>query len=308
MYTYNENNFVNELIGYGLVEIFACIACIITAYYLCKVRKKMMSILIAAYVMKIFFANIFTQWLTIKVFTGKVDRYYVSIINILFGMALVALVKVASPARLSEIFVMTLLNDALAIIFFISPYYLIRHFLGQDQFYLIDSPNLFKSILMILLLIVIYTIGIFIIRIICKKLSKYYNFKHIITRVIAYIVFIIALLSSFTNYYNDEAYKHGNLNVLFIVIVALGVIMPYLASVYSRKLDEKEEMERKEALLKEKSKIDEATNASGRMTEEDRKFRHDIDKHMNVIKEMMDEGATEEEIKQYAEKIKETYK
>ena len=308
MYTYNENNFINELIGYGFVEIFACIACIITAYYLCKVRKKMMPVLIAAYVMKIFFANIFTQWLTIKVFTGPTDRYYVSFINILFGMALVALVKVASPARLSEIFVMTLMNDALAIIFFIGPYYLIRHFLGQDQFYVIDSPNLAKSILMILLLMVIYTIGVFIIRIICKKLSKYYNFKHKTTRVIAYIVFIIALLSSFTNYYNDEAYKHGNLNVLFILIVVLGVIMPYLASVYSRKLDEKEEMERKEALLKEKSEIDEVTNASEKMREEDRKFRHDIDKHMNVIKEMVDEGATEEEVKEYAESIKETYK
>ena len=93
MYTYNESNFVNELIGYGFVEVFACIACIITAYYLCKVRKDKMPILVCAYVGKIIFANVFMQWLTIKVFTGPLDRYYVSFINILFGMALVALLR-----------------------------------------------------------------------------------------------------------------------------------------------------------------------------------------------------------------------
>ena len=84
--------------------------------------------------------------------------------------------------------------------------------------------------------------------------------------------------------------------------------MPYLASVYSRKLDEREELERKTELLKEKNQITEIADDSGNITEEDRKFRHDIDKHMNVIKEMVDEGATEDEIKKYSEKIKETYK
>ena len=84
--------------------------------------------------------------------------------------------------------------------------------------------------------------------------------------------------------------------------------MPYLASVYSRKLDEREELERKEELLKEKDQITELVDDNGNITEEDRKFRHDIDKHMNVIKEMVDEGASEEEVKEYAESIKETYK
>ena len=306
MYTYNENNFWNELIGYGFVEIFACLACIITAYYLIKVRKDKMPILICAYIGKIIIANVVIQWLTIKVFTGPLDRYYVSFINILCGMALVALLKVSSPARLSEIFVMTLMNDALAVIFFIGPYYLIRHFIGKDQFYVINSPSILKTILMIVLMIAIFTVGLFIIRLICQKLGKYYNFKHKVTRVIAYIVFIVALLSSFSNYYNDEAYKHGNLNVLFIFIVFLGVIMPYLASVYSRKLDEKEELERKEELLKEKEIIEESSEKN--LTKEDRKFRHDIDKHMNVIKEMAEEGASEEEIEEYARNIKETYK
>lgn len=308
MYTYNESNFVNELIGYGFVEVFACIACIITAYYLCKVRKNKMPILVCAYVGKIIFANVFMQWLTIKVFTGPLDRYYVSFINILFGMALVALIKVSSPARLSEIFVMTLMNDAIAVIFFIGPYYLVRHFLGKDEIYFINSPDVLKTILTIAILIIVFTLSLFIIRLICKKLSKYYDFKHKATRVIAYIVFIVALLSSFSNYYNDEAYKHGNLNVLFVFIVILGVIMPYLASVYSRKLDEREELERKEELLKEKDQITELADDNGNITEEDRKFRHDIDKHMNVIKEMVDEGASEEEVKEYAESIKETYK
>ena len=61
-------------------------------------------------------------------------------------------------------------------------------------------------------------------------------------------------------------------------------------------------------MLIEKDQITELVDDNGNITEEDRKFRHDIDKHMNVIKEMVDEGASEEEVKEYAESIKETYK
>ena len=59
-------------------------------------------------------------------------------------------------------------------------------------------------------------------------------------------------------------------------------------------------------MLKEKEIIEESSEKN--LTKEDRKFRHDIDKHMNVIKEMAEEGASEEEIEEYARNIKETYK
>ena len=88
----------------------------------------------------------------------------------------------------------------------------------------------------------------------------------------------------------------------------IGFTIPYIASVYVRKRDAKQEMEQHSRLVEEKEQISEANKDSNEMTEEDRKFRHDIDKHMNVIKEMVDEGASEDEVKEYAASIKETYK
>ena len=100
----------------------------------------------------------------------------------------------------------------------------------------------------------------------------------------------------------------GNLIILFVAVMAIGFTIPYIASVYVRKRDAKNQMDRKDELLEEKQQIREVTEDTDKITEEDRKFRHDIDKHMNVIKEMVDEGASEEEIKEYARGIKETYK
>ncbi|MBR3173277.1 MAG: hypothetical protein IKF24_01930, partial [Eubacterium sp.] len=120
--------------------------------------------------------------------------------------------------------------------------------------------------------------------------------------------YTLILISTFVSYYNSEAYVKGNLIVLFVIIMIIGFTIPYIASVYVRKRDAKQELEKKDKLLEEKEQISEANKDSNEMTEEDRKFRHDIDKHMNIIKEMVDEGASEEEIKKYAETIKETYK
>ena len=84
--------------------------------------------------------------------------------------------------------------------------------------------------------------------------------------------------------------------------------MLYGVSILIRKAMTKEVQEKNEELNKENLTMKEYYKIVNDSMENERKFRHDIDKHMNVIKEMVDEGASEEEVKEYAESIKETYK
>ena len=308
MYIFDINNFVNELIAFEFMEIFACIASITTAYYLCRVYKNKLYMVIGIYVFKMLIMNIVNEYLAYKVWPDDKGKFYVNLINLFCGLLMIAVVKIASPAKVSEIILMTLLHDAVAIVFFLCPYYIVKRLICNNEVYFYDSPKAWKTYLMIFILIIVYLICLWIIRKIVLKLSKYYRLKRKISIVLTYVVFGVMLFSSFTNYHDPSIYKNGNMILLFILIVAIGVTLPYLASIHTRKRDAKEELERNEKLVEERNHITELADDKNDLSEEDRKFRHDIDKHMNVIKEMVDEGANEEEVKEYAESIKETYK
>ena len=94
----------------------------------------------------------------------------------------------------------------------------------------------------------------------------------------------------------------------YLGTITAGLIMLYGISILVRKAMTKEVQEHNQELSKENATMKNYYKVVNETMENDRKFRHDIDKHMNVIKEMVDEGASEEEIKKYAETIKETYK
>jgi len=94
----------------------------------------------------------------------------------------------------------------------------------------------------------------------------------------------------------------------YLGTISLGLLMLYGVSILIRKAMTKEVQEKNEELNKENLTMKEYYKIVNDSMENERKFRHDIDKHMNVIKEMVDEGASEEEVKEYAESIKETYK
>ena len=309
MYQYDESNFINEMIGLAYVEIFITIMCCFLMYYLCRVKRNRLGVVVFFTIIKIYIWNIVSQ-IIIFYSKGNVDkvRLWVAMANIILGMTLIAIYKVCSEAKISELFAATMLEDAICLPFFVLPYLGLKKIMMNGSIYFYNSPNPIKSVLFIVIITTYYVLLLFLLRKFFKFFSKYFKFKRKITTVIVFTLYTLILISTFVSYYNSEAYVKGNLIVLFVIIMIIGFTIPYIASVYVRKRDAKQEMEQHSRLVEEKEQISEANKDSNEMTEEDRKFRHDIDKHMNVIKEMVDEGASEEEVKEYAASIKETYK
>lgn len=307
MYQYNPNNFINEMIGLAYVEIFITIMCCFLMYYLCRVEKKKLVWILIVTVIKIYIWNIVSQLIVFYAEgNAKYIRLGVVLFNIILGMVFIAVYKICSKATIPEVFAATMLEDAVCLPFFVVPYLLLKKVMLGGNIYFYNSPSPIKSVLFILILTAYYILVLFLLKKFFKFLQKYFKIRKKITIAIVFVLYTLILLTTFASYYNSEAYVSGNFMILFVFVTAIGFTIPYLASVYVRKRDVKMEMEKKEQLMQEKESMGEKQNDE--LTEEDRKFRHDIDKHMNVIKEMVDEGATEEEIEAYASSIKETYK
>ena len=307
MYQYNAHNFINEMIGLAFVEVFVYIMCLLMIHYLCRIDKKKMLWPAVGTFIKIFVWNIASQSIIFMTKTN-IDRtrFWVTLINIIIGMLLIAVYKIYGKAKISEIFAVTLLEDAISIVLFIAPYLLLKNYMTDGEIYFYNSPTPVKSVLFVLMLTVYYVLALLLVKKFMMFLEKHFHFRKKATSIIVFVLYGLTLVVTFLSYYNSEAYVKGNLIILFVITVAIGLTLPYLASIYVRRRDLKQEIERKEKLLEEKENIKAAGN--NELTYDDRKFRHDIDKHMNVIKEMADEGASEEEIKEYASSIKETYK
>ena len=309
MYQYDESNFINEMIGLAYAEIFITIMCCFLIYYLCRVEKKKLGWVVFGTVIKVGVWNIVSQ-LIIYYAKGNPEhiRLWVALLNVIIGTSLIAIYKICSQATIPELFAATMLEDAICLPIFVVPYLLLKKVMMNGTIYFYDSPNPVKSVLFIVILTAYYILALFLLKKFFKFFSKYFKIRRKVTIAIVFILYALILLSTVVSYYKSEAYVSGNFVILFVVIVVIGFTIPYLASVYVRRRDAKQELEKKDKLLEEKEQISEANKDSNEMTEEDRKFRHDIDKHMNVIKEMVDEGASEEEVKEYASSIKDTYK
>ena len=309
MYQYNANNFWNEMIGLAYVEIFITIMCCFLMYYLCRVKRNRLGVVVFCTIIKIYIWNIVSQ-IVITYAKGNPEkiRLWVAMVNIILGMSLIAVYKVCSEAKVSEIFAATMLEDAICLPLFVLPYLGLKKIMMNGNIYFYNSPSPIKSVLFIVIITAYYILVLFLLRKFFKFFQKYFRFKKRITTVIVFALYTLILISTFVSYYNSEAYVKGNLIVLFVAITTIGFTIPYLATVYVRRRDAKQELDKKDKLLQEQEQINEANKDSNEIMEEDRKFRHDLDKHMNVIKEMVDDGASEEEVKEYAEGIKETYK
>ena len=309
MYQYDESNFINEMIGLAYAEIFITIMCCFLIYYLCRVEKKKLGWVVFGTVIKVGVWNIVSQ-LIIFYAKGNPEhiRLWVALINVIIATSLIAIYKICSQATIPELFAATMLEDAICLPIFVVPYLLLKKVMMNGTIYFYDSPNPVKSVLFIVILTAYYILALFLLKKFFKFFSKYFKIRRKVTIAIVFILYALILLSTVVSYYKSEAYVSGNFVILFVVIVVIGFTIPYLASVYVRRRDAKQEIEQHSKLVEEKEQISEANKDSNEMTEEDRKFRHDIDKHMNVIKEMVNEGASEEEVKEYASSIKDTYK
>ena len=95
--------------------------------------------------------------------------------------------------------------------------------------------------------------------------------------------------------------------IITIVMIALTVLILYEMSWWVRRRKENQIKKENQMLSIENAVMKEYYDTLGYQLEHTRKFRHDIEKHMNVLKEMVASKENPEELLNYASQIEEQY-
>ena len=300
---------VNGMINTMIIEIVVYVVSLIVAKYILKLNKKEFIRVVFIMAIKYIIVNPIMTYFRNTGYNKEPYTYWMSITNIFVAFLIVSLLILATKQSYALIMgSISILFDIVMVFFYMVPYYAVTIFwMKSEPFFFgkdFDINLLWKYGVLIFYFIVI---TILFARF-CKKYAD--KIRGIINRVpiVAAILFGADLAIGTVGFLYNSIFYDRKIFMYYLGTVALGLFMIYGVTILVREERAKKLREENKKLNLENEKIKERSGKSNKNAEEDRKFRHDIDKHMNVINEMMEEGASEEEIKEYAEGIKETYK
>ena len=235
--------------------------------------------------------------------------YWIVIVNLLVFVIYMAYIKMVSREDyVIVVGVVSLMFDAIVSLIIMVPYNLVTKYVMKSEPVFFGKNFNTKNIL-IYVVFIIYCVAVVIM---AKYLTGKYseNIRKLIYRAkyAVYVLFVADLAIGPIGYAIKSLYYDWRIFAYYIAMFFAGGLILYEASLYVRKRKAKEVVKENIELNTENETIKEYYHSLSIELEKDKKFRHDLDKHMNVIKEMVDEGASEEEVKEYADSIKETYK
>lgn len=303
-----KGELINGMINTYVMEILLFLFAYILMCNLLILEKNKRIKIATIFAVKYLIYNPITTYLRFAGYEKEPYIYWISLANILAILLILALAKLVTRESYTVVVgILTLLIDVLSGIFFMLPYeFVTSTFMKKGPVFFGEGFNITK--LLIYFCFVVYMI---VILVVANVLTKKFNEKVIgflkRAKIVVWIFFIIDMGVGTAGYMIQAIHYKWYIAVYYIVSIALGVLIMYESSVYVRRKMAKDVEEENDILNIENEKIKEYYDSLTNQLKDDKKFRHDIDKHMNVIKEMMDEGASEEEIKKYAERIKNTY-
>lgn len=304
-----KDDLVNGMINTFVIEIILFLFALILISNLLSLDKSKKIKVALIFAIKFIVFNPVTTYLRYSGFEKEPYIYWISLGNILSILIILALTKMVTRESYTVVVgILTLMIDVLTAALFMVPYEIITSNFMKNGPIFFGEEFSFKN-LIIYLCFVAYSIGLLILTNWITKKFADKIIRFIKRAKIAVWIFFIIDMGIGTAGFMVKAIKNDWYNVFYyIVSIALGALIMYEASLYVRKKKAEEVAIENADLNTENEAIKEYYDTLLSGMEQDRKFRHDIDKHMNIIKEMVDEGASEEEIKKYAETIKETYK
>ena len=292
------NTFIIEI----LILLFACI---VMNNLLSLNRSKRIKIAII-FAIKFIVFNPLSTYLRFAGYEKEPYTYWTGLANIMLILILLALSRIVTRVTYTVLVgVFTVFIDILSAALFMVPYELVTSKLMKKGPIFFGEDFDIKVLLIYLGLLAFFVVVIIIAYVLTNKFKeKIIRFINK-AKIVVWAFFIVDIGIGTASFIVKAKWY---VIVYYVIAIALGVLIMYGASLYVRRKLAKDVEATNYVLNTENETIKKYYDDLYSQLEEDKQFRHDIDKHMNVIKEMVDEGASEKEIKQYAESIKETYK
>ena len=291
------NDVIITLINGGFYEIFLIFAMYYSFVILLGIEKSKRRIFLP-----IFFTSMLTFNLTIMYYTYFGDDPVNSKCIILMLQGINTLIyfctlKVITKKNYLEIFISDMIGQIISIVISFTPITIIAHIFEKKQRTLIELELSLNNIITFATVLVIMIILI--------AMEKYVLKREIKHRIFWWIIVLIFTISGLTT----TAIQSGStifiaMNIIMIIIM-FSVL--YAVSWFMRLQKEKKIKKENQILSIENAVMKEYYNTLNFQMERTRKFRHDIEKHMNLIKDIQTSKRSKQDILKYVGQIEEQY-
>ena len=299
------NDVIITLINGGFYEIFLIFAMYYSFVILLGIEKSKRRIFLP-----IFFVSMLTFNLTIMYYTYFGDESVNNKCIILMLQGINTLIyfctlKVITKKKYLEIFSSDMIAQIISIVISFTPITIIAHILGKKQRTLIKLELSLNNIITFATVLVIMIVLIAIEKYVLKRFFDDYFKSEIKHRIFWWIIVLIFTISGLTT----TAIQSGStifiaMNIIMIIIM-FSVL--YAVSWFMRLQKEKQIKKENQILSIENAVMKEYYNTLKFQMERTRKFRHDIEKHMNLIKDIQTSKRSKQDILKYVGQIEEQY-
>ena len=231
--------------------------------------------------------------------------FAVSVLSIINTVVYIVALKILTENDYLHIFLADMFSAIVANAIGMGVYVSVAGIIGETHVTLLSLDFPIKNTLAYVAALLIMIEFIFVERILIKKyFSGFYKKK----LKMKWLWWILVLLFSVSGYL-VTAFNQGDtlIVIISIVMIALTVLILYEMSWWVRIRKEKQIKKENQILSIENAVMKEYYDTLDYQMERTKKFRHDIEKHMNVLKEMVQSKENTEELLSYAAQIEEQY-
>ena len=293
------------LINGATYEIFIIISMYISYKIMLNIEKTKRKIFFVIFFFDMLCLNLPQMYLKICDNNVKHANFIVFLLAITNTIIYIVALKILTESDYLHIFITDMFAAIIGTTISFGVYGGVAGIIGETSSTLLSLDFPYKNTLAYIIALLIMTGLIFLERILLKKyLSGFYK-RRIKEKWIWWgSIFIFSVSGYIVTAFNEGDTLYF---IVTIVMIALTILILYEASWWVRSRKEKQIKKENQILSIENAVMKEYYDTLDYQLERTRKFRHDIEKHMNVLKEIVVSKENPDELLSYASQIEEQY-
>lgn len=302
----NINEEVVRILANGAIyEIFIVLAMYQVFEIMLNLGKQKRKIFFAVFILDMMATNIPMIYLKYYEQSYAYVDFIIFVLSVINSLVYIGALKILADNDYLHIFLTDIVAATIAGGIVSSIYNWMINIVGKKQEMIFSMYLTYHKIPVVLLLILVVMPFILLERIILKKVASNFYKRHLKYR---WLYWGIVLVFYFSGYI-VTAISDGDLTfwITNIVLLSLSILLLYEVSWWVRRRREQQIKKENQILSIENAVMKEYYDTLDYQMERTRKFRHDIEKHMTVLKEMLSSSENKKELMDYAKQIEEQY-